>query len=98
MPRFSWILYFYFEPNGWLPVDSDIGLLDSEIEEEKWFFLGGMDAYRLIVNDDYSQSLYPAKIHFRSETIDFQRGEVEWDGGNLYFDQWDWDYEVKLLN
>lgn len=88
----------YFEPYGWLPVDSDIGLVDSEKEEERWFFLGGMDAYRLIVNDGYSQSLYPAKIHFRSETIDFQRGEVEWEGGNLYFDQWDYDYEVKLLN
>jgi len=88
----------YFEPYGWLPVDSDIGLLDSENEKEKWFFLGGMDAYRLIVNDDYSQLLYPAKIHFRSETIDFQRGEVEWEGGNLYFDLWNWDYDVELLN
>lgn len=62
MPRFSWILYFYFEPNGWLPVDSDIGLLDSEIEEEKWFFLGGIDAYRLIVIDDFSQSLNEKSI------------------------------------
>jgi hypothetical protein len=88
----------YFEPYGWLPVDSDVGLLDSKNEPEKWFYLGGMDAYRLIVNDDYSQNLYPAKIHFRSETIDFQRGELEWEGGNLYFDQWEWDYQVELLN
>ena len=88
----------YFEPYGWMPVDADIGLVNSKNEQEKWFFLGGMDAYRLIVNDDYSQRLYPAKIHFRSETIDFQRGEVEWEGGNLYFDSWDWDYQVELLN
>jgi len=88
----------YFEPYGWLPVDADIGLVASQHEDEKWFFIGGMDAYRLIVNDDYSQHLYPAKIHFRSETIDFQRGEVEWEGGNLYFDQWDWDYKVESLN
>lgn len=87
----------YFEPYGWLPVDSDVGLLDSKNEDEKWFYLGGMDAYRLIVNDDYAQDLYPAKIHFRSETLDFQRGEVEWEGGNLYFDQWEWDYDVELL-
>ncbi|MDZ7375508.1 MAG: transglutaminase domain-containing protein, partial [candidate division KSB1 bacterium] len=87
----------YFEPYGWLPVDSDVGLLDSSNESERWFYLGGMDAYRLIINDDYAQHLYPAKIHFRSETLDFQRGEVEWEGGNLYFDQWDWDYEVELL-
>ena len=86
----------YFEPYGWLPVDADIGLLDSKDETVKWFFLGGMDAYRLIVNDEYSQTLFPAKIHFRSETIDFQRGEVEWEGGNLYFDQWYWDYKIEL--
>ena len=88
----------YFEPYGWLPVDADVGLLDSKNEEEKWFYLGGMDGYRLIINDDYSKPLYPAKIHFRSETVDFQRGEVEWEGGNLYFDLWDWDYQVELLN
>ncbi|HDP99659.1 MAG TPA: transglutaminase domain-containing protein [bacterium] len=87
----------YFEPYGWLPVDSDVGLINSSDEAEKWFFLGGMDGYRLIVNDDYSQSLYPAKIHHRSETIDFQRGEVEWEGGNLYFDQWSWDYQIEHL-
>ncbi|HEX9974853.1 MAG TPA: transglutaminase-like domain-containing protein [bacterium] len=87
----------YFEPYGWLPVDADLGLIDSKNESEKWFYLGGMDAYRLIVNDDYAQDLYPAKIHFRSETLDFQRGEVEWEGGNLYFDQWTWDYNVELL-
>ena len=49
------------------------------------------------MNDDYSQALYPAKIHFRSETIDFQRGEVEWEGGNLYFDQWDYQFDVEVI-
>lgn len=87
----------YYEPYGWLPVDADVGVVDSKNEAEKWFFIGSMDAYRLIVNDDYSQPLFPAKIHFRSETLDFQRGEVEWKGGNLYFDQWDWEYDVEFL-
>jgi len=88
----------YFEPYGWLPVDVTYGLIDSENEKVKWFFLGNMDSYRLIVNDDYSQNFYPAKIHVRSETIDFQRGEVEWEGGNLYFDQWDYDFKVEIIN
>ena len=57
-----------------------------------------MDRYRLIVNDDYSQKLYPEKIFPRSETIDFQRGEVEWQGGNLYFDKWDYSFNVKELD
>lgn len=88
----------YFEPYGWLPVDVTYGVQHSDNEAEKWFFLGGMDAYRLIVCDDYSQNLYPAKIHFRSETIDFQRGELEWEGGNLYFDSWNYEFQVELLN
>jgi hypothetical protein len=31
----------------------------------------------------------------RSEPVDFQRGEVEWRGGNLYFDKWDYHMEVS---
>ena len=88
----------YFEPYGWVPVDVTYGLNRAKAEKEKWFFLGSMDGYRLIVNDDYSQKLYPNKIYPRSETIDFQRGEVEWEGGNLYFNMWDYSFDVKELD
>ncbi len=87
----------YFEPYGWLPVDATYGLLDSKDDDMKWFYLGNMENYRLIVNDDYTQPLYPAKIYPRSDTVDFQRGEVEWEGGNLFFDQWDYNYEVEFI-
>ena len=56
-----------------------------------------MDAWRFIVNTDYSQPLYPAKTYPRSETVDFQRGEVEWRGGNLYFGRWNYDMELEVL-
>ena len=39
----------------------------------------------MIVNDDFSQRLFPTRIFPRSETVDFQRGEVDWRGGNIYF-------------
>ena len=39
-------------------------------------------------------AFYPAKIYPRSETVDFQRGEVEWRGGNLYFNQWRWGFTI----
>lgn len=84
----------YFEGYGWVPVDPDFGIQSSDNPEVKYFYTNGIDSYRLIVNDDYSQALFPSKIHPRSETIDFQRGEVEWQGGNLYFDKW--DYEMKV--
>ncbi len=85
----------YFKPYGWAPMDVTYGLFDDEDPALRWFYLSGMDSYRLIFNDAWGQPFEPPKQHFRSETVDSQRGEVEWDGGNLYFDQWDWDIEWK---
>jgi len=90
--------YIYFEPYGWMPMDVDYGLRKTEDERLKWFYLSGMDSYRLIFNDAISQSFQPEKIHHRSETVDSQRGEVEWKGGNLYFDQWDWDMQFEVIS
>ncbi|MFH2030174.1 MAG: transglutaminase domain-containing protein [Bacteroidota bacterium] len=87
----------YFEGVGWVPVDQSFKCIDSSDENVKYFFLGGIDAFHFIVNDDYSAPLFPAKIFPRSETVDFQRGEVEWRGGNLYFDKWDYNMEVEYL-
>lgn len=88
----------YFAPYGWVPVDVTYGLRKSDDPKLKWFYLSGMDSYRLIFNDAYSQPIYPAKVHPRSETVDSQRGEVEWRGGNLYFEQWDWIFEWEVLD
>ncbi len=88
----------YLPPYGWLPVDPDQGYMaDEKTDAEKWFNFGNIDSYRLVINHEFSAPLYPAKIFFRSETVDFQRGEVESRAGNLYFDQWDWDYSVKRI-
>lgn len=89
----------YFEGIGWIPVDPSLGerkIFDTK-EELASFFMRGIDSYRLIINEDYSCRLYPAKIYPRSETVDFQRGEAEWRGGNLYFDQWNWNLHVEYL-
>jgi len=87
----------YLAPYGWVPVDVTYGIVNSSIDREKWFYLGGIDGFRLVVNCDHRQPLYPEKTHFRSEVVDFQRGEVEWRGGNLYFDQWDWNFQPVEL-
>ena len=91
----------YFEGIGWVPVDTSFGRrrnMFPDDPESTNFFARGMDAYRLIVNEDYSQPLYPAKTYLRSETIDFQRGEVEWKAGNLYFNDWTYDIDVEYLS
>lgn len=89
----------YYEGIGWVPTDVSFGRgrgAVEDIEDEYFFYTKGLDAYRLISNSDYSGHFYPAKEFIRSETVDFQRGEVEWAGGNLYFNQWSaWIEEIE---
>jgi len=82
----------YIAPYGWMPMDVTFGRLDDADPAVESFYLGGLDAWRIAFNDDYGRQFVPAKTHFRSETVDLQRGEAEWSGGNLYFDQWDYDF------
>lgn len=88
--------WFYIAPYGWMPMDVTFGRFE-EAPEVEWFYLGGLDAWRIAFNDGFGTNFNPPKQHFRSETVDSQRGEAEWDGGNLYFDQWDYEFEAELL-
>ena len=89
----------YFEGIGWVPVDQSFGIPSyASNDKEKMFFLGGIDSWRMIVNNDYGMKLSPEKKYPRSETVDFQRGEVEWKGGNLYFDQWNYNMDIEYLD
>ena len=84
----------YFEGIGWVPVDVSFGKQNFQPE---YFYLGGIDPWRMIVNQDFGRELIPAKKYPRSETVDFQRGEVEWSKGNVYFNHWSWDMEIEYL-
>ncbi len=87
----------YLAPYGWMPVDVTDGRLASGDPALKWFYLGGLDQFRIAFNDDFSQAFVPPKQFFRSDTVDSQRGEVEWQGGNLYYDKWKYDFAWKIL-
>jgi transglutaminase-like putative cysteine protease len=87
----------YLAPYGWVPMDVTFGRLKSADPQIDTFYLGGLDAYRIAFNDDFGRPFVPAKRHFRSDTVDSQRGEVEWRGGNLYFDQWDYEFKAQVL-
>jgi transglutaminase-like putative cysteine protease len=87
----------YFEGAGWIPVDMSYGLQYSDNMKVRDFYMSGIDSYRLIVNDGVAGSLFPVKKFFRSEPLDFQRGEAEWSGGNLYFDQWEYNMKIDYL-
>lgn len=94
----------YFQGIGWVPVDQSFGYvyqqgLSAEAAKANdkvyHYFTRGLDAYRYIVNDDFSGHFYPAKTYPRSETVDFQRGEVESRHENLYFGRWKYKMEVE---
>lgn len=88
----------YFEGLGWIPVDVSFGLQNWAADDDtRFFFFGGQDAYHLTINNDFAQPLSPEKQFIRSEIIDFQRGEAEWRKGNLYFDQWDYNFTVEEI-
>lgn len=97
----------YIEPYGWIPADPDAAVLITHnyqtIPPEarkryRDFYLGGLDPYRMAANSDHSQMLSPSKTFFRSDNVDFQRGEVEWRGGNIYFDRHDFDFTVREID
>lgn len=85
----------YIAPWGWLPADASYGVQKSSDPRIADFYCGHQDSYRLIVNLDWGRELFPPKQSLRSEPADFQRGEVEVDGKNLYFDQWDYSSDVE---
>ena len=87
---------YYIDGVGWIPIDVSFGRADDEKSTlPKEFFLSGMDSYRLYINNDFSGSFFPKKKYPRSETVDFQRGEVETDSENLYFDKWSYNMQVE---
>ena len=57
-----------------MPVDQSFGIpAFARNADEEYFFLGGIDSWRMIVNTDYGMPLVPEKKYPRSETVDFQR-------------------------
>jgi transglutaminase-like putative cysteine protease len=90
--------HLYLPPYGWVPMDVTTGQLDSEDDSLRWFYFGGLDGYRIAFNDAISTPFVPPTKHFRSDTVDSQRGEAQWRGGNLYYDQWDYGFTATLLS
>ena len=86
----------YIAPWGWLPADASYGVQKSADTRISDFYCGHQDSYRTIFNLDWGREFHPPKPSLRSEPADLQRGEVEVDGQNLYFDQWDYAIKAEL--
>ncbi len=85
----------YFEGIGWVPVDPSFGrYLNARDPEAKRFYNTGIDSWRMCINTGVGVPMIPAKKFVRSETVDFQAGEVECSRGNMFFPGWDSDIEI----
>ncbi|MCC5877735.1 MAG: transglutaminase domain-containing protein [Candidatus Sumerlaeia bacterium] len=96
----------YLAPYGWVPVDADFAmsirshydtLSEAEKDELVDFYFGGMDGYRMAVNSDHGYPHFPPKEDFRSDNVDFQRGELEANGRNIYFSHFRYRLAVDYL-
>ena len=84
----------FFQGVGWVSTDQSFGrsAIDTPMDA---YYASGIDIYRMATNEGIGDQLYPKKQYIRSETVDFQPGEVEWRGGNLYYDKWHSHLEVN---
>ena len=96
----------YLVPYGWLPVDPYMSIFATQYvdqltpgqqREVRDFYFGGRGQWRMAANADHAQTLMPPKKSFRSDDVDFQRGELECEGQNIYFKHFHYDFTVKEL-
>ena len=96
----------YLAPYGWMPVDPYMSifatqyadrLVPAERREVRDFYFGGRGQWRMAANADHEQTLVPAKKSFRSDDVDFQRGELECEGRNIYFNHYHYNFVVREL-
>lgn len=85
----------YFEGIGWVPIDVSAGRFTAMKNKNAVnYYSSGVDSYRLASNLGVCDDLYPAKKYLRSETVDFQMGEVECSKGNLFYPGWKQKLEI----
>ncbi len=74
----------YVEPMGWVYLDPSFGHPRGGELWRKDFYFGRVEGFRLAFNSEVNYPFDPPKTHFRSDPVDNQAGEAEWEGGNVY--------------
>lgn len=86
----------YFEGVGWVNTDVSYGRAGYGGPQAD-YYKSGIDMYRLSTNEGIADVLSPAKKYARCESVDFQSGEVEWEGGNLETSAWESELTIEIL-
>lgn len=87
---------FYIEPYGWLFADCSFGghAYISGDENQRQFYFGNIDPFRMPANSDFQEELFPPKKFLRADPYDNQRGEIEFDDRGLHFNEFQCQNEV----
>ena len=87
---------FYIEPYGWLFSDLSFGRRWREIDPRLHkFYFGNIDNFRTVFNSEIMVQFHPPKKYLRSDPVDNQRGELEWEQGNIYYDKF--EYKITYI-
>ena len=88
----------YFEGIGWVPCDMSYGILKTNKNPNVMnFYKAGLDYFRFAANRGVNGIFVPKKEFIRSETVDSQLGEVEWEGGNIFYYK-GWTPSLEVLS
>ena len=88
---------FYVAPYGWLFADPSFGggAVRRGNEEERQFYFGNLDPYRMVANRAFQAPFTIAKQHWRADPYDNQSGEMESAERGFCFD--DFEYTKETL-
>ena len=89
---------FYIAPYGWLFADPSYGTaaVRAQNEERRRFYLGNLDAYRMVANREFQAPFTVPKQYWRMDPYDNQLGEIETDKRGLRSYEFERSKEILL--
>ena len=87
---------FYVAPHGWLYADPSFGggAVRRNNEEERQFYFGNLDPYRMVANRAFQAPFTIDKQQWRADPYDNQSGEMETSDRGFQFDEFIYTKEV----
>lgn len=87
---------FYVAPYGWLFADPSFGgsgYRAGNLTRHEYYF-GNLDPFRMVANSQFQAELTPPKTELRIDPYDNQRGEAEYEGCGLLWNEVEADWEL----
>lgn len=82
----------YFGKYGWRPVDLSFGGKKKDDLSRRMFYLGNLDGFRMIANEEFMCDFYPETSFMREDPYDNQVGEAEYEDEKAFG-----EYRIEVL-